>query len=95
MFNHIVLYKLKDRSETAKRLLKEKFLSMDGNIEQIRRIEVGTDLLKSERSFDVSLFIRFDNIQDFLDYKSHPFHLDITDYVHKVKEKSISVDYED
>lgn len=95
MFNHIVLYKLRDKSELTKRQLKEKFLSMNGNIEQIRHIEVGTDLLKSERSFDVSLFVRFDNMQDFLDYKSHPFHLDITEYVHKVKDKSVSVDYED
>ena len=43
MFRHIVLYKLKDRSDESKRALQEKFLSMQGNVPQIRMMEVGTD----------------------------------------------------
>lgn len=95
MFQHIVLYKLKDGSIQAKKALKEKFMSMQGNVEQIKQIEVGIDVLQGDRSFDVSLFIRFANMQDFLDYKSHPYHLQVAEFVQKVKDKSVSVDYED
>ena len=38
MFQHIVLYKLKDGSMQAKKALKEKFMSMQGNVEQIKQI---------------------------------------------------------
>lgn len=94
MFRHIVLYRLKDRSETQKTALKEKFLSLKGNVEPLRSIEVGTDLLGSARSFDVSLMITFDRKEDLALYKKHPFHIGVSEYVHSVIESSVSCDYE-
>lgn len=95
MFQHIVLYKLKDRSDSAKNELKEKFLSMDGKIPQIKEIRVGTDILCLDRSFDVSLSIMFDTKEDFFSYKEFPYHKnEVVPYVHSVVEKSVSVDSE-
>ena len=94
MFTHIVLYKLKDNNEAIKNKLKEKFLSLKDNIIKIIDVEVGFDVLHSERSYDVSLFMRFDNKQDFLSYKEHTYHKKVAEYVHSVKELSVSVDYE-
>jgi len=84
MFQHIVLYKLKDGSGEQKKNLKEKFLSMDGKIPQIKELRVGTD---------VSLSIMFDSKEDFFAYKEYPYHKDeVVPYVHSVVEKSVSVD---
>lgn len=94
MFRHIVLYRLKDRSEEAKEALKERFLTLRGNVPQIRAIEVGTDVLYSGRSFDVALIVTFDGKQALAEYKAHPFHVAVSDYVHGVAEASVSCDFE-
>lgn len=94
MFTHIVLYKLKNPSEENKKALQEKFQSMVGNVPQIRSLESGTDSLCLDRSFDVSLYVKFDSKQDFFDYKDYPFHRNVAEYVHSVVEKSVSVDFE-
>ena len=77
MFTHIVLYKLKNPSEENKKALQEKFQSMVGNVPQIRSLESGTDGLGLDRSFDVSLYVKFDSKQDFFDYKDYPFHRNV------------------
>ncbi len=94
MFRHIVLYRLKDRSEKAKQALKNKFLTLRGNVPQIREIEVGTDCLYSGRSYDVALVITFDKKDDLPLYKAHPFHLGVAEYVHSVIESAVSCDFE-
>lgn len=94
MFTHIVLYKLKDPAEENKKALQEKFQSMVGNVPQIQSLESGTDCLGLGRSFDVSLYVKFNSKQDFFDYKEFPFHKTVAEYVHSVVEKSVSVDFE-
>lgn len=95
MFRHIVLYKLKDRSEESKKKLHDLFLTMDGKIPYIREMNVGCDVLKLDRSFDVSLSILFDSKEDFLAYKEYPYHKnEVVPYVHSVVEQAVSVDSE-
>lgn len=93
MFRHIVLYKLKDRSEASAKALYERFLTMEGKIPYIKEISVGCDTMHLDRSFDVSLSIIFDSKEDFLAYKEYPYHRDeIVPYVHSVIEQAVSVD---
>lgn len=94
MFTHIVLYKLKEPTEENKKALQEKFLSMIGKVEPIRNLETGIDCLQLDRSFDVSLHVKFDSKEDFFVYKDHPFHKGVAEYVHSVVERSVSVDFE-
>ena len=94
MFRHVVLYRLKQRKEEDKAELKARFLSMQGQVPQIRQLEVGTDTLNSPRSFDVSLSILFDCKEDLAAYKAHPFHKSVSAYVHSVIADSVSCDYE-
>lgn len=94
VFRHIVLYRLKDPAEESKQALKEKFLTLKGNVPQVKEIEVGTDLLKSQRSYDVALVITFDRKEDLAEYKAHPFHVGVSEYVHSVIEASVSCDFE-
>ena len=94
MFTHIVLYKLTNPTEENKQALKNKFLSMIGNVPQIQSLESGTDCLQLGRSFDVSLYIKFHSKEDFFAYKEYPFHKAVAEYVHNVVSKSVSVDFE-
>ncbi len=94
MFRHIVLYRLKDRGEEAKQALKSRFLTLRGNVPQVKEIEVGTDCLYSGRSYDVALIITFENKEDLAVYKADPFLVALSEYVHSVIESSASCDFE-
>lgn len=94
VFRHIVLYRLKDRSEEAKQTLKNRFLTLRGNVPQVKEIEVGTDCLFSGRSYDVALIITFERKEDLTIYKADPFHVALSEYVHSVIESSVSCDFE-
>lgn len=93
MLTHIVFYRLRDKSKESLDRLKAVFMSMRGKIEQLRSIEVGIDVLHSQRSYDLALVTKFDSLEAFQAYKTHPEHVKISKYVHSVWEESASVDY--
>ena len=93
MYRHIVLYRLKDPSGAE--ALKEKFLTLKGNVPQVRELEVGIDTLRSPRSYDVCLSVLFEKAEDLPAYKAHPFHVKVSEYVHAVIASSVSCDYEE
>ncbi len=94
MVKHIVFYKLKDYSEENAQKLCDMFLSMKGKVPKAKEINPGIDALRSERSFDVSLEVTFDSMEDMAEYQVSPYHVDVVKvYVHSVIEKSVSVDY--
>lgn len=91
MVKHVVIYKLKDSNDSIK--LKETFLSMKGKIDELLEINVGIDMLKITRSYDVCLECVFNSLDDMAKYKSNAVHLKIKDFVHSVVLESHSVDY--
>lgn len=94
MIKHIVIYKLKNRNESEKEKLCEKFNSMRGKIPYLKSLIAGSDILNSERSYDVALICEFESLEDLNKYKTHEVHLPIVDYVKSVAEISHSVDFE-
>jgi hypothetical protein len=93
MIKHIVCFKLKDPSLAVK--AKEVLLSMKGNVPLIREIEVGTDLLHSERSYDVILQVTLDSMQALEEYQKDEYHCSVVKpFMHAVRETSVAVDYE-
>ena len=94
MIKHIVCFKLNDSSEEQKQAAKDILLSMDGNVPQIRSIEVGTDFLCSPRSYDVILQVTLDD-RDALDaYQQDPYHCEVVKaYMHKNAASSVALDY--
>jgi hypothetical protein len=74
MIVHIVLFKLKDSTPENADSVKEMLLSMNGKLPMLRHLEVGTDVTRSERSYDVALYTRFDSLADLQEYQVHPYH---------------------
>ena len=94
MIKHIVCFKLKDNSESNCLKAKEVLLSMQGNVPQIREIEVGIDFLHSERSYDIILQVVLDDAKALEDYQNDPYHCSVVKtHMHTVRESSIAVDY--
>jgi len=95
MITHLVSLKLQDPSPENLAAAREKLLSMEGNIPQLRHLEVGVDTLRTARSFDLALITRFDAREDYEGYQNHPYHQnEVLPYLRSVLEKSIVVDYE-
>ncbi len=93
MVKHVVMYKLKDRTEENRQNLVNKFLSMKGKIDILKSIESGADFLNDDRSYDVVLICEFDSMDDFKIYQTHPVHLPVKEYVKSVVERAHSIDY--
>jgi len=74
MIAHIVLFKLKELNPENAAAVKEMLLSMNGKVPLLRHLEVGVDVIGSERSYDVALYTKFDNLADLQAYQVHPYH---------------------
>ncbi|AWK50095.1 stress responsive protein [Clostridium beijerinckii] len=76
MFTHIVLFKVKEPTNMNLQLLEKTFLSMDGNIKELKQLEVGIDVVRSDRSYDIGIITRFDSKEDYLAYDMNEFHVE-------------------
>ncbi|MBM7563841.1 Dabb family protein [Paenibacillus sacheonensis] len=94
MITHIVLFKLKDGSPESVAQTVQVLKNMEGKIEELRSIEVGTDVIHSERSYHIALVTRFDSLDGLNAYQIHPEHKKVIAHMSEVREASVSVDYE-
>lgn len=94
MLKHIVCFKLKDNSLESCEKAKEVLLSMQGNVEMLRDIRVGIDVLHSERSYDLILETVLDDEEALEAYQQHPYHVQVVKkHMHAVREASVAIDY--
>jgi hypothetical protein len=94
MVTHIVFFKLKTPSESTVTEAKNMLLTMDGRIDLLRHLEVGADVIRSERSYDLALVTRFDSLDDLQAYQVHPYHADVVlPFMRGCSASVVAVDY--
>lgn len=95
MLTHVVFFKLKDRTPSAVEATKQVLLGMVNKIPVLKHLEVGSDILHLERSYDLVLIAKFDNTNDLQLYNVHPEHLIVLAHMKQVLDgTSICVDFE-
>jgi hypothetical protein len=95
MITHIVFFKLGDPSPEKIAETRNRLLSMSGRIPVIRHFEVGIDVVRSERSYDLALVTRFDSLADLKAYQEHPMHAgEVVPHLKRLCTSIIAVDYE-
>lgn len=95
MITHIVLFKLANPIAETITQTRDKLLSMDGKIDQLRHLEVGVDVIRSERSYDIALTTRFDSLEDLQAYQIHSYHAgEVIPHMKSVCSSIVAVDYE-
>jgi len=95
MITHIVLFKLTDPNAENLTTTRNKLLSMEGNIDLLRHLEVGVDVIRSERSYDIALTTRFESLSDLQAYQIHPYHAgEVVPHMKSVCSSIVAVDYE-
>lgn len=94
MIKHIVCFKLKDNSKEECEKAKNVLMSMDGNVDLLRGIEVGVDFLHSGRSYDVILQVILDDADALEAYQKDEYHCSVVKkHMHAVTETSVAIDY--
>ncbi|MGB9936512.1 MAG: Dabb family protein [Methanobacterium sp.] len=94
MIIHVVMFKFKNKSEESIRKAENMLLDMEGKIEELKHIEVGRDITKSDRSYDVALLTKFESVEDLKAYQINPLHVEIAEYLVSASESIVAVDYE-
>lgn len=99
MIKHIVMWKLKefaegkDKVENAN-IIKASLEDLQDKINEIKFIEVGININNSAQAYDIVLYSHFENMEDLNIYQKHPLHVKVADFVGKVREERVVVDYE-
>ncbi len=93
MVKHIVFFKLTDNSDKNKELVKNKLLSLKGEVEVLQNIEVGLNFADEDRAYDIALLTDFNSEEDLKSYAIHPFHLEIVAFIKTVANSSKVVDF--
>ncbi|MCL4484023.1 MAG: Dabb family protein [Bacteroidetes bacterium] len=100
MFNHIVLFKLKDfqndqlKSEIRDQI-KNALLGLKEKIAELKQIEVGNNFELNAASFDICLTTRFDSYEKFATYRDHPEHQKVSGFIRANTVDRAVVDYLD
>jgi hypothetical protein len=94
MITHIVLFKLKDRGPESVARTAQVLRNLEGKIDVLLSIDVGIDVLHSERSFDIALTTTFRDLDALQAYQVHPEHQKVIAHMNEAKDASYSVDYE-
>lgn len=94
MIKHTVCFKLKDNSPEECNKAAQILLSMDGNVELLRGIEVGVDFLHSPRSYDIILQVLLDDEKALEEYQNDEYHCSVVKkHMHSVAESSVAIDF--
>lgn len=91
---HMVMVRLKDPTPENVDAAVEKIRSMTGQIEVLKSLEVGKDVVRSERSYDLALIARFDDRAGLELYNTHPVHLPVLHYLRERISAAVAVDFE-
>jgi hypothetical protein len=99
MIKHIVMFKLRkceipgDKIRASRRI-KEKLEKLVNYIPELKSMEVGINISLRKTAYDLVLVSEFMNEADLETYRNHPEHIKIVEYIKKVSEKSVVVDYQ-
>ncbi|MDU9376457.1 MULTISPECIES: Dabb family protein [Methanorbis] len=92
MITNTLLIKLKDQKNIDQ--AKSTLLSMKGNIDVLRDVQVEKNIRPGPSAYDILLVTHFSSIEDMNAYLIHPFHVEVSKYIAGVVETSASVCYE-
>lgn len=99
MIRHVVMWTFKPMAEGKSKeenmeIVRDRLYALLDVIPQLKRMEIGFDLLHTEASMDLMLLTEFDSIADMRAYAEHPEHLEVGAYIRSVTETRIVIDAE-
>jgi quinol monooxygenase YgiN len=95
MIKHIVFLKFQpDAGAEQSQEVIDELRALPSQIDVIREYEVGEDVLKSPRSWDVALIGTYDSLEALKTYNDHPAHVAVVQKIRAISEGAATVDFE-
>ena len=95
MLKHLVFFKFKpETTEVEIDDLVRSLTALVGIIPEIREFQVGRDVVRSERSYDLGLVSAFDDLAAMQRYQVHPDHQAVVAKVKRLCGGVVAVDFE-
>ena len=99
MIRHIVMWKFKEEAEGKTKQenmekAREMLYALLPVIPEIKRMEIGLDVSKTDMSMDLCLLTEFDSKETLAYYATHPEHLKVSKFVRSVIESRVVLDSE-
>ena len=94
MVKHIVMFKLSEKIPENMERAVNSLRSLEGNIEVLKSIEIGTDFLESDRSYDIVLTAEFESREGLKIYGGHKNHLPVVKIMRSLCLNTAVVDYD-
>ena len=99
MIEHVVMWKFADTAEGKTReenmqIVRERLLALPAVISEIKFMQIGRDVSKTDMSYDMMLVTRFESLEALHTYKVHTAHVEVASYVAKVKTARVVLDCE-
>ena len=95
MIRHVVMWKFKEEGKAENmEHAKEILYALRSVIGEIRRMEIGFDVSKTDMSYDMMLLTEFDSLSDLKTYAVHPAHLKVSEFIRSVIETRVVLDCE-
>lgn len=92
MIQHVVVWKFKEGTEDLQNQFVEGLKGLVGQIDGIRSLHVGRNENPNE-TYDVSLVMEFDNMEDLSNYANDPRHLAVAKIAKENAEVRACVDF--
>lgn len=95
MIKHVVFFKFKpETSESDRKSAINELRTLPDKLDMIREFEVGEDVLRAPRSWDVVLIGTFDDLDALEKYQRHDDHLPIVRMAQQLCDAIGAVDFE-
>jgi hypothetical protein len=99
MIKHVVMWKMKPFAEGAdaaanSKIMRERLSALKAVIPQIVAYDCGADFVKSPASYDFAINCVVKNVADLKIYNDHPEHVKVKQFIAKVTDARVLVDYE-
>ncbi len=95
MLTHVVMIKMKEPDPEQAAALVEALLALTGQVPTLRQMEAGVDVMHQDRSYDLALIARFEDVDGLNAYQVHPDHQLVLAMVREVASSVVAVDYMD
>ena len=97
MIEHVVMWKFADTAEGKTRaenmaIVRERLFALSSVISEIKLMQIGRDVSRTDMSYDMMLVTRFDSLEALHTYKVHPAHVAVAQYVAKVTTARVVLD---
>jgi hypothetical protein len=92
MLTHVVCFQFPDPADADEAV--RRLAAMGGRIPALLGIDVGRDVTRSERSYDVALVTRHADLAGMRAYQVHPVHQEVVAWIRSRGPKMVAVDFE-